>query len=254
MRIAISGYGRMGKRIRQMALERGYEVVAVIDPFSQDEEVTSKTLTVNALGEADVVIDFSVPSAVYDNIIMYAKTGIPAVIGTTGWHDSVDELKSLLEGEKYKILYSGNYSIGVAVTLKLAEAAAKLMNNLPTYDVSVHEVHHKEKADSPSGTALMLANVLKENMDRKTSIDTECQHSKRGEDVIHLSSERVGWNPGRHTITFDSEVDTIEITHQARSRDGFASGALYAASYLVSTDKEGFLTMDDFINDFLGVN
>lgn len=252
MRLAITGYGKMGQRIRALAAEAGHEVVAVIDPVSADPAVTSRTLTPQSIGEAEVVIDFTIPSVVTDNIIMYAKCGIPAVIGTTGWYEKLPELKEMLKDEKFQILYSGNFSIGVAAFLKITEYAARIFNKVERYDVSVHEIHHNSKADSPSGTAIMLADKLLENIDRKQSIDTETQHSRRGADVIHVSSQRVGYVPGTHTVTFDSPEDTVSLTHTARSRDGFASGALAAAAWLSNTDKHGFISMNDFINDFLG--
>lgn len=252
MRIAISGYGKMGRRVRALALERGHQVVAIIDPLIEDAEVTSRTLTPLSLSDAEVVIDFTHPSVVADNILMYGKCGIPAVVGTTGWYEKKAQLEELLEGEKYRILYSGNFSLGVAAFMKITEYASTLFDKLDSYDVSVHEVHHNGKADSPSGTALMLTARLLENISRKESFDTECQHSKIGEGVIHVSSERVGHVPGIHTVTFDSAEDTITLTHSARSRDGFASGAIQAAAWLVGCGKDGFLTLDDFINDFLG--
>jgi len=252
MQIAICGYGKMGQRIRAKALEAGYTISSIIDPYSPLPEVTHKTLAKEALQAADVVIDFSHPSVVADNILIYGKAGLPAIIGTTGWYDKIEEIKSELEGFNPSILYSGNFSIGVALTLRLTEYAAKLFNHFDSYDVAVSEVHHKMKADSPSGTALMLANTLLENLDRKSSIDTECQHSKRGEEVIHLASERVGFVPGLHTVTFDSQVDTIQITHSARSRDGFAEGALKAAAWLYENPRQGFFSFETFVDYMLG--
>lgn len=252
MRIAIVGYGRMGQRIHALALEAGHTVAAVIDPVSALPAVTHDHLDAEAVADAEVVIDFSSPAAAVDNILMYGRLGIPAVIGTTGWYDRAEEIRGLLEGEKYRILYSGNYSIGVAMLMKLTEAAAALADKVSAYDVSVHEVHHAAKADSPSGTGVMLADILLKGISRKNEVCTEALHAKRGDDVIHLSSERVGYVPGIHTITLDSPEDTITITHSARSRDGFARGAITAAAWLLGSSREGLLGMDDFINDFLG--
>lgn len=252
MRIAIVGYGRMGQRIRTVALENGHDVAAVVDPFSTLPEVTSDHLDAALVEDVDVVIDFSSPDGAVDNIIMYGRLGIPAVIGTTGWYDEIDRIRDILDGEKYRILYSGNYSIGVAAFLKITAYAASLADKLDNYDVSVHEVHHAAKADSPSGTGLMLARTLLDGIERKKEICTETLHSRREDDVIHLSSERVGYVPGIHTVTLDSQEDTITLTHSARNRDGFARGAVKAASWLLDTDKEGLLSMDDFINDYLG--
>lgn len=252
MDIGIVGFGKMGKRIYDLAHESSYCVKAVIDCFSDDVRVTSKTISKESLEGCDVVIDFSHPSTAIENIKKYVDYSIPAVIGTTGWYERVDEVKTYTQEKGGAILWSGNFSLGVAATIKIVSYASKLMNTLTEYDVAVHEIHHNKKADSPSGTGLMLAKEVIKNLDRKDEIDTECQHQKIRPNVLHLSSSRVGSVPGIHEVIFDSDVDTITISHSARSRDGFASGSLSAAKWLISEKRVGLFSMDDLINNILG--
>lgn len=252
MNIGIVGFGKMGKRIYDLAHESSYCVKAVIDSFSDDSRVTSKIIDKLSLKDVDVVIDFSSPVAAIENIKKYVDLSIPAVIGTTGWYDKIEEVKEYVNEHNGLILWSGNFSLGVAALLKIVSYASKLMNALPSYDVAVHEVHHNKKADSPSGTGLMLAKEIVNNLDRKDSIDSECQHEKINPNVLHLSSSRVGSIPGIHEVIFDSDVDTITITHSARSRDGFASGALRAALWLIGEKRVGLFSMDDLINNIVG--
>ena len=243
----------MGRKIYEKATLSSHVIVSGIDSFSSDPLVTAKEITAESLNGADAVIDFSSPAAAVDNIKKYVDLGVRAVIGTTGWTDRLEEVRECVEKGKGTILWSGNFSIGVAATLKIVSFASALMNALPSYDAAVFEAHHRMKADSPSGTALMLADEVIRNLDRKTSVDTECQHSKIGDEVLHLSSVRVGSVPGTHEVIFDSDVDTITIKHEARSRDGFASGAVRAAEWLLEEGKSGLFSMDDFINSLLGV-
>ena len=253
MNIAIVGFGRMGRKIYEKATLSSHRIVSVIDSFSSDPLVTDKNITAESLNGADAVIDFSAQAAAVGNIKKYADPTVPAVIGTTGWTEHLAEVREYVEKSRGTVLWSGNFSIGVAATLKIVSFASSLMNALPSYDAAVFETHHRMKADSPSGTALMLADEVIRNLDRKDSVDTECQHSKIGENVLHLSSLRVGSVPGTHEVIFDSDVDTITISHAARSRDGFASGAVRAAEWLLEEKRTGLFSMDDFINSLLGV-
>lgn len=253
MNIAIAGFGRMGRKIQEKAVLSSHAIVSVIDIFSNDPQVTAREITAESLCGADVVIDFSAPATAVDNIRKYVDLGVPAVIGTTGWTGRLEEVREYVDAGNGTVLWSGNFSIGVAATLKIVSYASALMNALPAYDAAVFEAHHRMKADSPSGTALMLAEEVLRNLDRKTEIDTECQHSKIGENVLHLSSLRVGGVPGTHEVIFDSDVDTITISHEARSRDGFATGAVRAAEWLLEEGRKGLFSMDDFINSLLGV-
>jgi len=250
MRIAIVGYGKMGHMVRESALAHGHEVVAVIDPVSSDAEVTAKSVSLSSLGDAECVIDFSHPSCAVNNILFYGGTGISAVIGTTGWYSELESIKAKLSGEKASILYSGNFSVGVLAMVRIVSYASRIFNRLAQYDVALFESHHKEKADSPSGTALMLANEVVRNIDRKTAIDAECQHERIKPEVLQVSSMRCGFNPGFHEVVFDSPEDTVTIEHQARGRKGFAEGAITAAEWLHG--KEGIFSMDDCLKDIIG--
>lgn len=253
MKIAIVGYGKMGKMIYSEALSLGHTIVSVIDSYASDKEVTNIKLDAKCVVNADCVIDFSSKEAIVDNILMYARLGIPSVIGTTGWHERIDEIKELCTGTDARILYSGNFSLGVAAFLKIAEASAKIFNKIDGYDFGVFEVHHNKKADSPSGTALLIANTLLDNLDNKNELCTDPLQQAKRNDVIQVSSLRVGSVPGFHEITIDSSIDTIKLSHDARSREGFTKGALKAAEWIVNK-ANGFYSMDDFINELLGDN
>jgi 4-hydroxy-tetrahydrodipicolinate reductase len=251
MRIAIVGYGKMGKMVRTVALEAGHEVVAVIDPWSPQPEVTALGLDVSSLADCDVAIDFTHPATVVDDILLYARLGIPAVIGTTGWYDRLDEVREAVEGLDCSIIYSGNFSLGVAVFLQIVEKAAILFDRVGGYDPFIQETHHAQKADSPSGTASMLASVVLENSSNKNSIVSDTLHRTRKDDELCIGSLRGGFVPGTHTVAFDSPEDTIELVHRARSRQGFAAGAVKAAAW-ISDGRKGVFTLSDMIDDLLG--
>ena len=252
MKVAIVGYGKMGKLIRRAALESGYEVVAVIDPVALLPEVTDTHLDASTLNGCTVAIDFTHPSVVVDNIVLYARLGIPAVIGTTGWYDQVDEVRAAIDESSCSIIYSGNFSLGVALFFQVAKYAARLFGKTGLYDPFIQETHHAQKADSPSGTAVMLSQMVLDNTPSKSAIFSDTLHRRREDGEIHVSSARGGFVPGTHTVTFDSQDDTIELTHRARSREGFASGALKAASW-ITDGRKGFFTLDAMLEDvFLG--
>lgn len=248
MRIALVGYGKMGRLIRAIAEEKSHSIVAIVDPVSEDTLVTHRVLDEQALSDCEVAIDFSHPSVVYDHMLLYARTGIPAVIGTTGWYERLDELKASIASFKPSIIYSGNFSIGVAQFLRIVAYAAQLIAGTGLYDPFLTEIHHAAKADSPSGTAGLLADALLKAFPNKTRLIDETLRHRRPEDAIHVASVRGGWVPGTHTITFDSPVDTIELTHRARSREGFAVGALEAATWIAS-GKYGLFTLEDMLQD-----
>ena len=250
MNIAINGYGRMGKLIRNSALVRGHSVTAVIDPFVDLPEVTSHELSVASIGNAELVIDFTIPSSALKNIEIIAQAGANAVIGTTGWYESADRAKKIVSDAGTGLLWSGNFSLGVNVLFHLIEAAGKIMNKIPEYDCMVHEYHHSGKADSPSGTAVMISSILLSELERKKEIVTDSLSRKILPEELHVSSTRGGSIPGTHTILFDSEEDTIEITHRARNRNGFALGAVKAAEWMQG--KTGFYSIDDMIEAILG--
>lgn len=248
MRIAIIGYGKMGKLIRSIAIEQGHSIQAVIDPVAKDAEVSSNILSSESLADCDVAIDFTHPSVVCDNIIFYAKIGLPAVIGTTGWYDKLDAMKEMVQSSQGSVIYSGNYSLGVALFMQVVKVASALFAKSGLYDPFLTEIHHAQKADSPSGTAHMLGSSILNAFGQKQQLCEETLHEKRGDDVIHLASVRGGWVPGTHTVYFDSPQDTIELTHRARSREGFAVGAIQAAKW-ISSNRKGFFSLDDLLED-----
>ena len=231
MKAAIVGFGKMGRAIYAVLSLRNHGIEGVIDPFSKDERVSGKEITEEMLKSVDCVIDFSSPECAVDNIKAYIDSGVAAVIGTTGWLDRLDE---------------------VALFLKLVRKAGELYGKVSGYDMAVEEIHHNEKKDSPSGTALMIANALLDTVDRKKTLVLGNSEGKIGEDQLQVTSMRVGRVPGVHTVLIDSEVDTITLTHSARSRNGFALGAVMAAEWLKDTERRGILTLDDYLNETFG--
>lgn len=251
MRMAIVGFGRMGHVVRELALREGHEVVAIIDPHVQGPEVTAKDVDAKAIEGAEAVIEFSVPEGIEDRIRCYAETRIPAVIATTGWYDRMDSIRDSLKEGSCSIIWSGNFAIGVHLFFSIVRHAARVMDKFPSYDPVVQELFHAGKGDSPSGTSLMLGNILLEELSGKDRLESARLDRKRKDSEIHLSAARGGSNPGTHTLIFDSPVDSIEITHRARSREGFAAGALQAASW-IADGKKGFFSIDDMMADLTG--
>lgn len=230
MKIALLGYGKMGKVIERIALERGHEIV--LRKGSQD--------SFDALKNADVAIDFSVPSSAVENISACLEQGIPVVSGTTGWLEKYDEMVALCQSKNGSFIYGSNFSLGVNIFFELNEYLAKMMANLKDYKVSMEEIHHTQKLDAPSGTAISLANGIIQNTDYTNwTLETP----KEGE--IHIEAKRIENIPGTHSIFYDSVVDQIEIKHTAHSREGFALGSVIAAEWLI--DKKGVFTMKDVL-------
>ncbi len=249
MKIAISGYGRMGRLIRLKALEAGHEVVAVIDPVSTDRDVTASEISAASLKDAQVVIDFTIPSVVIGNISRYAEIGISCVVGTTGWYDRMDEVSGIV-GERIGCIWSGNFSVGVHLFFEMVRKAAAVMDGFGAYDCMVHEFHHNKKADSPSGTAAMIGKILIDGLDRKSAVVTEMLDRPIEAHELHVSSTRGGAIPGTHTVIFDSPVDSIELTHRARNREGFAAGSITAAEWI--DGRKGFFSIDDLLQSLIG--
>lgn len=249
MKIALIGFGGMGKTVHRIAMERGHSVPMIIDPKAN--EATAKELSVEILQGPDMVIDFSLGSAVLENAKICKAVGVNLVIGTTGWYDKMSEVRAIVEGENGEnlpsvgFLWSSNFSIGVNMYFKIVEEAAKLVNRFDEYDVWGHEIHHYNKADSPSGTAKTLEKILLSNIERKTVAVEEKLDRRREPNEIHFSSVRGGAVNFAHTIGLDSEADTITISHAARNRDGYALGAVKAAEWLYG--KKGFFGMEDFL-------
>ena len=233
MRIALLGYGKMGREIETVAREQG-ETIAKM--FEIDNPVHAQDLA-----DTDVCIDFTTPDAVLPNIRAAAEARCNIVVGTTGWHQHLPEIQGVVKNSG--LLYSSNFSLGMNMFFRIVTRAAELMNNAQEYDPYVHEIHHRAKADSPSGTALSLARILIERMDRKKEILTRSAEGKIRPEVLHVSSTRVGAVTGNHVVGFDSEADRIELHHEAKNRRGFALGALAAARWL--RGRKGIFTMDD---------
>ena len=252
MKIAIVGYGKMGHMIARAAEARGHEVICTVDPFASDATCVTqdKLAMVDAIKKsgAEAVIEFSHPSSVRGNIDALVPAGIPLVVGTTGWHDAIGEVRTLVEKNKSSFLYSSNFSVGVNLFYRIVSEAARLMAEFDEYDVAVFESHHNQKADSPSGTGLEVAKRIMAEIPRKKKLVSD-QFKRRPEpDELHLASVRVGSVPGTHTVYFDSSADTIELTHTARSREGFALGAVVAAEWLKGAGP-GVFTMNDVFAD-----
>jgi 4-hydroxy-tetrahydrodipicolinate reductase len=251
MHIAIVGFGKMGHVVYQSAIRDGHTIAAVIDPYSDAPEVTDKKCDVASLANADVVIEFSVAEGIEERFRTYAEARIPTVIATTGWYDRLPEIEKEFSKKDCSIIWSGNFAIGVHLFFSIVRHAAKLMDSFSTYDPVVQELFHSGKGDSPSGTSLMIGKILLEELQRKDSVESARLDRKRKDSEIHLSSARGGSNPGTHTVIFDSPVDSVEITHRARSREGFAAGAIQAAAW-VSDGRKGFFSLDDMLAELTG--
>ena len=231
MKIALLGYGKMGKVIERIALERGHEIVLKKDEFN----------TYDGLDNADVAIDFSVPMAAVENISNCFHANVPVVSGTTGWLERYDEIIALCNEKKGGFISSSNFSLGVNLFFELNDYLAKIMAPYNSYSVAMEEIHHTQKLDAPSGTAISLANGVIEN-----SNYTKWTLDKPAANEIQIEALRVTDVPGTHTVTYNSNVDSIEIKHTAHNREGFALGAVIAAEWLAG--KQGVFTMKDVLN------
>ncbi|RFZ83357.1 4-hydroxy-tetrahydrodipicolinate reductase [Mucilaginibacter terrenus] len=246
MKIALLGYGKMGKIIEQIALSRQHEIVLKISSNNLHE------LTKENLQLADAVIEFSTPGTVLDNITACLDADVPVVVGTTGWHNMLGTIKEKCLSGNHSLLYGTNFSVGVNIFFHVNKVLARLMNKYPYYEVQVEEIHHTQKLDSPSGTAITIAEGITENLERKagwinilTGGET-ADDSNIPADQLLIESHRIESVPGTHTVIYDSEVDSIEFKHTAHNRNGFALGAVLAAEWL--HDKKGFYPVEDMFN------
>ena len=244
MNIVLVGYGRMGKEIEKVAISRGHKVVATIDAVAGVGDY--QELSSNLVKDADAIIEFALPTNMDKNISVYSKSKIPVIIGTTGWDDKREKYKKIIKANSGKLMYGSNYSIGAHIMFKLVENAASLFDKVKEYDIMVNEFHHKFKKDSPSGTALTIANKIIENCERKTVVQPNQLNREIKPEELHVAAMRGGSIPGIHSVIADSDFDTIEISHSARSRGGFALGSVMAAEWLVN-QKAGFYKVEDFI-------
>ncbi|MDX9800955.1 MAG: 4-hydroxy-tetrahydrodipicolinate reductase [Spirochaetia bacterium] len=247
MKVLLIGYGSMGKEIEKALISRGHSLSGFVDPIAPGGH---KEVTANLLEKADVVIDFSSPAAVESNCDIYVQGKTPVVMGTTGWEQIREKIEKKVNKAGIGFIWGSNYSIGAHLFFILAEKAASLINSLPEYDILLHEYHHRRKKDSPSGTALTAASKILEQLDRKETITTQTLDRQIKENELHVTSTRCGEIHGTHTLMLDSAADTIEITHRARNRSGFALGAVMAAEWV--KDKKGFITVERFIKELLG--
>ncbi len=232
MKIALLGYGRMGKTIERIAVERGHSISHKIT-----ENIESADLS-----EADVAIDFSIPKAAFTNIKTCIENELPVISGTTGWLDNYEQAVKLCEAKNSAFLYASNFSIGVNLFFDLNEKLAKIMNSFQDYSVEIEEIHHLQKLDAPSGTAISLAQQIIGNSNKE---DWKLDHAEENE--IPITAKREENVPGTHTVTYRSEVDSIEIKHTAHSREGFALGAVIAAEWI--KDKKGVFSMKDVLQN-----
>ena len=232
MNIALLGYGKMGKTIEQIAINRGHKIVLTVDKDDENYDIT----------KADVAIDFSIPTVAFNNISNCLNNGVPVISGTTGGLEHYDKAVALCEEKKGAFIYASNYSLGVNIFFELNKTLAKMMSTLKQYNVSMEEIHHTQKLDAPSGTAISLANdiiALNSNFEN-------WQLDESGEKTIPIVAKRIADVPGTHTIKYESEVDTISIEHIAHNRQGFALGAVVAAEWIVG--KSGVFSMNDVLN------
>ncbi len=235
MNIALLGYGRMGKTIEEIAESRGHKIVLKISDDIDNHDLEAS--------KVDIAIDFSIPRAAFKNITTCFKNKIPVVCGTTGWLDDYEKARKICLEQDSALIYASNFSLGVNVFFELNQKLAGMMQGLKDYSVAIEEVHHTQKLDAPSGTAITLAQQILE----KNSKLKGWQLNDADEDEIPISAKREENVPGTHTVTYDSEIDQIEIKHTAKSRQGFALGAVVAAEYL--KDKSGIFTMKDVLSD-----
>jgi 4-hydroxy-tetrahydrodipicolinate reductase len=231
MKIALLGYGRMGKEIEKIALLRGHEII-IKKEHNEEHNISL----------ADIAIDFSVPSAAFTNISNCFNNNVPVISGTTGWLEKYDEAVQLCKEKKGAFIYASNFSLGVNIFFELNNQLAKMMNFLEDYTISMEEIHHTKKLDAPSGTAITLAEGIINNSSKKEWILGE----NGSKEEIPITAKRIPEVPGTHTVSYSSEVDTIEIKHTAHSRKGFALGAVIAAEWLVN--REGIFSMKDVLN------
>jgi 4-hydroxy-tetrahydrodipicolinate reductase len=238
MKIALLGYGKMGKEIENIALNRNHTIVLKIDINNSSE------LTIENLQKADVAIDFSIPASAHENIMKCFSANVPIVCGTTGWLEKYQQVVDYCNQNKKTFFYASNYSVGVNIFFKLNKYLAEIMNKFQAYNPSMTEIHHIHKLDAPSGTAITLAEGMIEKIDRKERWELNAESSGQN---LKIEALREGEVPGTHIIKYDSPVDYIEIKHLAKSRQGFALGAVLAAEYI--KDKTGFFSMEHLMND-----
>lgn len=235
MKIALIGYGKMGKVIEQIALERGHSVVAI---YSSQNPIVS-----DELKQADIAIEFTNPDSVISNIQTCFECQVPVVVGSTGWNEELTSITTLCAKNNAALLHASNFSLGVNIFFKLNENLAKMMDKLPQYEPKITEIHHLQKLDQPSGTGITLAEGLLTNFNSKSTWINTPTNNKKELEIVSIREPNV---PGTHAVSYQSAIDEIEIKHIAHSRNGFALGAVIAAEWLLN--KKGVYTMQDVLN------
>ena len=248
MKISIIGLGKMGCLVQELSQEQNIKVISTIDPKQKKADFTE--INKQSLKDADVCICFTQPAAALDNIKKIAKYGKKIVMATTGWEENLKEVKKIVQTKKVAMIYTSNFSIGVNIFFKIVEQSAKILNNFNDYDVFGLEMHHNRKLDSPSGTAKTTTNLLLQNITRKKKPAYDKLDRKILPEELHFASVRGGDIAGKHLVCYDSEFDNIEIKHTAKTRLGFAKGALLAAKWLMQK-KTGFFSEKDLIDYLL---
>lgn len=249
LNIAIIGYGKMGHAIESMAKTDEIKILSIID--TSDKNANYTEITKESLEGVDVAIDFSSAASVLSNVEKVARLGKSIVIGTTGWYSDIDKIKAIVENSSIGVVYSPNFSIGVNIFFQIVKNAAVQFNSFPKYDPFVYELHHNRKSDAPGGTAKKLGEILVKNIKRKNKLVYDRIDNKQIDpDEIRVASVRAGYLPGTHVVGFDGEADTIELKHTARSRSGFAEGALFAAKWIKG--KSGVYAFEDVIKEVVG--
>jgi 4-hydroxy-tetrahydrodipicolinate reductase len=236
MKIALIGYGKMGHEIERIALQRGHKIVSVID-VNNTEDFGSETFR-----SADVAIEFTRPDVVLSNLSRCFENQVPVVCGTTGWTKEIEAVKKEMSDKNATLFWASNFSLGVNIFFAVNRYLAKIMNHYPDYNVSMEEIHHTQKLDAPSGTAITLAEGILGELTRKTKWVKEAENQPN---ELAIVSKREGTVPGIHEITYESDMDTISIKHDAKTRRGFALGAVLAAEF--TAGKKGFITMSDLL-------
>jgi 4-hydroxy-tetrahydrodipicolinate reductase len=247
MNIAIIGYGRMGHAVERAAEARGHRIVARIDPEASGADFAE--ISAAAVADAEICVEFTLPGAVVGNLLRLLELGRPVVTGTTGWQDRLAEVRTAIERTNGTLLHGPNFSIGVNLLFHLTKTAAALFNRFEQYDPYVWEMHHSGKADSPSGTAVRLAEIVQAGIPRKTRLATGSLDRRIALDELSVASVRAGGAPGSHTVGFDGPFDSLTLTHVNRDRESLAQGAILALEWLAG--RSGFYDFNDALEDLL---
>lgn len=246
MKLALVGYGRMGHAVERVAQARGYDIGLRL---TSENNPAGAGITAAAMAGIDVAIEFSTPAAAPDNIRRCAEIGVDVVSGTTGWYAELESVKAAVESAGTGLLYAPNFSIGTQIFFRLARAAARLAEGREEYDAFILEAHHRHKADHPSGTARRLAQIVLDELSRKLRWELGPGEGPVDPETLQVAAIRAGEIPGTHSLNLEGPADRIEVRHEARSRDGFAHGAVAAAEWLPG--KRGCFTLDDMLKEAL---